>query len=153
MKTYIGVKEIKAKPMTLQEYCDYRGWELPKDVDGSDKVYLVEYSKDPDSKQNHPDHEGYISMSPKHVFDKAYRENVPLEKLENPEEMTTYQIGVVEKAYELDDDIDKLENRLITPEFAELEKDEQGRLKSQLLAMKAYLTILIDRINNFEIKK
>ena len=86
-------------------------------------------------------------------LDDSYYEVIPLEKLENPGDMNAYQITVVDQAYELDDDIDMLENHLVTPEFAELEKDEQGRLKSQLLAMKAYLTILIDRINNFEIKK
>jgi len=41
MKTYTGTKTIKAIPMTKQEYCDYRGWALPKDEDGSEEVYLV----------------------------------------------------------------------------------------------------------------
>ena len=74
MKKYIGVKEILARPMTRKEYNDYRGWELPSDENPNELVYLVEYAKDPNSKQNHSNHEGYISMSPKHVFDKAYRE-------------------------------------------------------------------------------
>jgi len=74
MKTYIGLKVIKARPMTKQQYCDYRGWDVPANEDPSEPIYLVEYEKDENSKPNHPDHEGYISMSPKHVFDKAYRE-------------------------------------------------------------------------------
>ena len=70
---YIGVKIVKAEPTTLGEYNAYRGWPLPKDEDASKEVYLVEYEADPLSEPNHPDHEGYITMSPKHVFDAAYR--------------------------------------------------------------------------------
>ena len=74
MEMYLGVKVVKAsQEMSRREYCDYRGWPLPSDENGDDRVYLVEYEKDENSKQNHPDHEGYISMSPKEVFDKAYR--------------------------------------------------------------------------------
>lgn len=74
MKNYIGTKNIKASdPMTKQMYCDYRGWTVPEGEDPDELVRLVEYEKDEESKQNHKDHEGYISMSPKHVFDKAYK--------------------------------------------------------------------------------
>lgn len=84
MKTYIGTKVLKAKPMTKQEYCDYRGWKVPEDEDPNEPVYLVEYEPDPKSKPNHPDHKGYISMSPKFVFDKAYTEidGLPCEELD-----------------------------------------------------------------------
>jgi Protein of unknown function (DUF2829) len=71
MKTFIGTKVIDAKPMTRQEYNDYRGWELPGDEDGSDAGYLVEYTDG--GTLNHPDHKGYISWSPKEQFDNAYR--------------------------------------------------------------------------------
>ena len=71
MKHFIGTKQIKARPMTRQEYNDYRGWELPADEDGSDEGYLIEYLDG--GKSNHPDHEGYISWSPKEVFEKAYQ--------------------------------------------------------------------------------
>lgn len=74
MQSYIGVKLIKASTlMTKVNYCEYRGWTVPEDEDPDELVYLVEYEKDENSKQNHPDHEGYISMSPKDVFEKAYR--------------------------------------------------------------------------------
>ena len=72
MKNYLGVKRIKARPMNRLEYNEYRSWKLPADENGSDEGYLVEYMDSPDS--NHPDHEGYISWSPKEVFDAAYRE-------------------------------------------------------------------------------
>lgn len=72
MKDYIGVKHIKARPMTLGDYNNYRGFILPGE-DGLDADgYLVEYTDGGDS--NHIDHENYISWSPKDVFDKAYHE-------------------------------------------------------------------------------
>ena len=71
MKQYLGEKMIKAsEEMSRKEYCDYRGWELPENENGDDRVYIVESN----SKPNHPKHEGYISMSPKDVFEKTYRE-------------------------------------------------------------------------------
>lgn len=78
MKKYIGTKIIFAMPMTKEEYCDYRGWLVPGDEDPNEEVYLVEYEADENSKPNHPEHAGYISMSPKHVFEKAYRETTGL---------------------------------------------------------------------------
>ena len=71
MEQYIGTKRIKALPMNRLEYNNYRGWILPDDEDGSDEGFLVEYLDGAQS--NHPDHEGYISWSPKEVFEKAYR--------------------------------------------------------------------------------
>lgn len=71
MKTYIGTKVITARPMTRQQYNDYRGWQLPANENGADEGYLVEYLDGGQS--NHPDHAGYISWSPKDVFERAYR--------------------------------------------------------------------------------
>lgn len=72
MLDYIGTKKIKAVLTTKREYYDYRGWNVPEDEDPNEEVYLVEYEVDPKSKPNHDSHRGYISMSPKHVFEKAY---------------------------------------------------------------------------------
>lgn len=72
MESFIGTKVLKAVLMTKAEYNEYRGWDLPEDEDPNEPVYMVEYQKDPTSKPNHKDHEGYISMSPIHVFEKAY---------------------------------------------------------------------------------
>lgn len=74
MENYIGVKEVIAKPMTRIEYNNYRGWELPEDEKRmeNDEGYLVEYTNSPNS--NHPNHKGYISWSPKAVFDESYRQ-------------------------------------------------------------------------------
>lgn len=73
MVYHMGHKEVAAAPMTRQEYNDYRGWELPADEDGSDEGYLVEYIDGGES--NHSDHAGYVSWSPKDVFERAYRPN------------------------------------------------------------------------------
>lgn len=71
MKSYIGVKQIKARPMSREEYNNYRGWELPEDENGEDDGMLVEYTDGGAS--NDPRHEGYISWSPIEVFNNAYR--------------------------------------------------------------------------------
>lgn len=68
-ETYIGIKGIQAKPMTRQEYNDLRGWTLPSDENGDDDGYLVVYS----NKQCNVDGiQGYVSWSPKDVFDEAH---------------------------------------------------------------------------------
>ncbi len=79
MPTYIGCKMIKAKQMTLGEYRGYRGWDMGKDESTGTEGYLVEY---PDSNSNHENHEGYISWSPKEVFESAYLQ------LEDPTRIT-----------------------------------------------------------------
>lgn len=58
--------------MNLAEYSKYRGWELPADENGEDEGFLVEYTDG--GQKNHPDHEGYISWSPKAVFENGYKE-------------------------------------------------------------------------------
>jgi hypothetical protein len=62
MKSYIGAKIINAKPMNLGDYNEYRGWKILENEDPEKQGYLVQY----------PD--GYLSWSPKEVFEQAYRE-------------------------------------------------------------------------------
>jgi hypothetical protein len=71
MKQYIGTKIINAKPMTKQEYSDFRGWTVPADEDGADEGFLVEYVDG--GKANTPEYAGYVSWSPKDVFERAYK--------------------------------------------------------------------------------
>lgn len=73
MKTYIGTKVVYAKTMSRLEYNNYRGWNLPFDENGEDEGLLVEYVEG--GKSNHPKHAGYISWSPKDVFEKSYKPN------------------------------------------------------------------------------
>jgi len=72
MNRYIGVKQINAKPMTREEYNEFRGWAVPKDENPDDAGYLVEYVDG--GKANTDQFKGYVSWSPKDVFERAYRE-------------------------------------------------------------------------------
>lgn len=71
MKRYIGVKEINATPMSRAAYNLFRGWELPKDENGEDEGYLVEYVDG--GQANTATYKGYVSWSPKDVFERAYK--------------------------------------------------------------------------------
>lgn len=70
MRTYIGTKVVHATPMNRKDYNTYRGWQVPADENPQDEGYLVEYADG--GKSNHPRHVGYISWSPKDVFERAY---------------------------------------------------------------------------------
>lgn len=69
--TYIGTKVIKAEPMTRLTYNQLRGWTVPDDENPSDDGFLVEYVDG--GKANVPGYSGYVSWSPKDVFERAYR--------------------------------------------------------------------------------
>lgn len=70
---YVGIKLIKAIPMTRQQYNDFRGWTLPDDECGDDDGFLVEHV---DGGQANTDQfDGYVSWSPKAVFEKAYKKS------------------------------------------------------------------------------
>lgn len=70
MKSYIGTKVINAKPMTRFLYDTFRGWDV--DPDQADEAgYLVEYTDG--GKPNTEHYAGYVSWSPKDVFERAYR--------------------------------------------------------------------------------
>jgi hypothetical protein len=71
MQQHIGVKLINAKPMTRQEYNDFRGWTLPENENGADEGFLVEYVDG--GQANTTEYAGYVSWSPKDVFERAYR--------------------------------------------------------------------------------
>jgi len=76
MVSYIGTKNILARPMTLGDYSRYnkhQGWDIPTNQDAKEG-YLVEYLDG--GKPNHEDHKSYISWSPKEVFENAYRTTV-----------------------------------------------------------------------------
>lgn len=70
-KIYYGTKRISATPMTRPDYNKFRSWELPKDKNGADEGYLVEYLDG--GAPNVAGYVGYISWSPKAQFDAAYQ--------------------------------------------------------------------------------
>ena len=131
-RVYVGTKTIKAFPMSRSAYCKYRGWDLPADEDGNEMVYLVEYEVDPSSKPNHPDHEGYISMSPKHVFDKAYRK------------AGNYMDRLIIEKHDLLEKTKKLREAL---QNKKVPQDQEDILTAQLGAMITYGALLDMRIN------
>lgn len=72
-KQYTCHKQVMARPMSRGDYNTLRQWELPADENPSDPGYLVEYLDGGQS--NHPNFAGYISWSPKDVFERGYTEN------------------------------------------------------------------------------
>lgn len=134
MKQYIGTKTINAKPMTRAEYNAYREWELPSNENGDDKGYLVEYIDG--GTANHPDHRGYISWSPKEVFEESYKvAETPLDRL-------VIEIG------ELDDRMKRLAHFLVDDKKATLMVGHEQALllRRQLSCMENLSRILNDRI-------
>ncbi len=59
MEKYIGCKKLEAEPMSRSTYNEYRGC-ITTDKKSTEEGYLVKY----------PD--GYVSWSPKAVFEEAY---------------------------------------------------------------------------------
>ena len=157
---FIGTKVIKSfGEMSRSEYCEYRGWKLPEDENGEDRVYLVEYAPDVNSKPNHPKHEGYISMSPKHVFEESYSQILRYEDLTEEavkamtseyDDLQQHQKRVAAEFLELDGKTDALMNFITSNSlFEKLSDAEQSDLNKQYLAMLAYRTSLISRINRW----
>lgn len=70
MKPYIGVKRVNARPMTDKEFAVYRdkirAVEDENASDGTSQGYLVEYEN------------GYVSWSPRDVFEKSYTNTTKL---------------------------------------------------------------------------
>jgi len=76
MMQYYGTKKINAKPMTRQEYNDFRGWTLPEDENGDDEGFLVEYIDG--GKANTDQYSGYVSWRPSDVFEKSYQSTLAM---------------------------------------------------------------------------
>lgn len=141
-KTYTGTKRLKAWPMTRLKYNQYRGWELPSNENGEDEGYLVEYLDG--GKSNHSQHEGYISWSPKDVFEKAYKE-------ENP---STFLERLILEEAALGEKMTGLGKALSSDRFSEQVGDYQFELLwIQHSAMAAYRRVLNMRIKDLTKQK
>jgi len=136
MKTYIGTKIINAKPMTRIDYNVFRGWSLPENENGGDEGYLVEYTDG--GVANTEAYKGYISWSPKEVFEKSYKE---FESNTAP-----WQIRLFEEREALDHKIYKLESFLGSSASEELLPDQIELLSTQLDVMQEYSFILSTRL-------
>lgn len=140
-KLYEGTKRLHAKPMTRGEYNAYRGWEVPADENHADDGYLVEYQDG--GKANDSRHAGYISWSPKDVFERSCKE-IPQSSL------PPHQQRVLDEKQDLDLRIARLDEfKRRNPLFASLDAAEQARMTSQLDVMRELSAILGERIEAF----
>lgn len=140
-RLYEGTKRLLAMPMTRGAYNQYRGWETPEDENPKDEGYFVEYQDG--GKPNCPRHVGYISWSPKDVFERSYKA-LPVSTL------PPHQQRVLDEKQELDVRITKLDEFIERgPVFAQVPGDEQARLKRQLDVMHELSSILGERIAKF----
>lgn len=140
-RLYEGTKRLLATPMTRGAYNQYRGWETPADENPKDDGYLVEYQDG--GKPNCPRHAGYISWSPKDVFERSYKE-LPVSTL------PPHQQRVLDEKQELDIRITRLDEFILRNAlFRQLDPEEQARLRRQLDVMRELSLILGERISAF----
>lgn len=136
MKYFSGTKLVLAVAMVLGDYNKYRGWKPPAGEDQAAEGYLVEYTDG--GKANHEDHVGYVSWSPKDVFDRAYR----------PADTAKQRVEL--EFLELSNRLTKLEEFAMTPAFSELDVKQRTLLNEQRLHMRNYRNVLNTRLNNWQ---
>lgn len=142
MKRYTGTKVVNAKPMNRAEYNTFRGWTLPADENGADEGYLIEYVDG--GKANVAMYAGYVSWSPKDVFERAYSEVIYRVSVLLP-----HQQRVVDEKAELDTKLAALMPFLRSDTCLALPFDERGRLHRQAVVMQEYSIILGERMHAF----
>ena len=133
MQTYIGTKTIRAMQMKRGEYNKLRGWEIPSDENPEDDGYLVEYLDG--GKQNHPDFTGYISWSPKDVFERAYKV------------AETFLDRMKIESEDLDSKLKNLSEFLLSDRVKELPETYIAEMHLQKTAMQEYYDVLNRRIS------
>ena len=139
---YEGTKRVYAQPMSRGKYNEYRGWEVPADENPADDGYLVEYVDG--GRGNDSRHAGYISWSPKDVFERSYKE------VKTVPGLAPHQQRVVDEKQDLDLRIARLDEFMRrNPTFTTLDAPERDRLEIQLDLMRDYSGILGERIANF----
>lgn len=163
--TYISSKVVYAIPMTRGAYNKFRGWDLPVNEDGTDEGYLVEYTDRIENPPHVQGFQGYVSWSPKDVFERGYRAvgagpsqsaakasaqaakggEKPSPSLE-PHTEDTF-IGRMHREHaELDERLGKLETFLTSSKIDGLTADSRELLRSQAYHMGCYRSILRTRL-------
>lgn len=139
MKQYTGTKVVNAEPMTRQEYNDLRGWQVPDDENPSDDGFLIE---DLDgSAPNTATHTGYVSWTPKDMFEKTYLPS------EHPiDRMAIENLQLLDRLKALDSLLEKPQPKFISDKQWDL-------LQSQRAYMKGYFKVLDDRIEDMAAQK
>lgn len=144
MKVFTGTKIINAMPMTLGAYNELQGWELPIDQSPLTEGYLVEYT---DSLPNHPNFSGYISWSPKAVFEAAYLE-VPNLTVGMRTGLKAHEVRVLAEMAELSSRWNKL-NKFLYLSGSTLDTEEYTLMRDQAELMSQYLAVLQRRVARF----
>ena len=135
LTAFIGTKSVLATTMTRGEYNEYRGWTIPENEDPTEQGYLVEYVDG--GKPNDDRHKGYISWSPRDVFEPSYHQ------------AQTPQDRVRLEQRDLYDKLDKLENFLDKGQPDFIDDEQWALLKEQQMHMDAYNDVLTKRIAKF----
>jgi hypothetical protein len=156
--TYIGTKAVAAQPMTRLTYNIFRGWALPADENGADEGYLVEYLDRVENPPHVEGYQGYISWSPKEVFERAYR---PVRQAERSEAATaegagtasvetttedTWQTRLLNEYSDLKAKFAGLHAMVNGPLIRTLPKFDRQDLRDQLVHMDGYLRALERRV-------
>ena len=135
LTAFIGTKSVLATTMTRGEYNEYRGWTIPENEDPTEQGYLVEYVDG--GKPNDDRHKGYISWSPRDVFEQSYHQ------------AQTPQDRVRLEQRDLYHKLDKLENFLDKGQPDFIDDEQWALLKEQQMHMDAYNDVLTKRIAKF----
>ena len=140
---YEGTKRVHAKPMNRGDYNSYRGWEVPADENPADEGYLVEYVDG--GRGNDSRHAGYISWSPKDVFERSYKE------VKTVPGLAPHQQRVVDEHAECVDRLRKLQAFIANTDgpFQNLCDEEQRRLVRQEELMNELGIVLAERVAAF----
>jgi hypothetical protein len=140
-RTYVGTKVVHGTPMTRGEYNALRGWTVPENEDPNDAGYLVEYTDGGES--NMIGFTGYISWSPKAVFERAYTIGV------EPKATTYVDRLRAELAHETEK-FEKLLAFLGSDHFTKLAKADQRDLLAQKPVMEEFCWLLGKRLKRAE---
>lgn len=141
VQTYVGTKVLHATPMGRGEYDRLRGWTVPENENPHDAGYMVEYTDG--GAPNVPGYEGYISWSPKDVFEGTYKPVVVVQE--------SFKDRLKKEEVELFDKLMKLRSFITTQAFSALPSLDQSDLREQEHCMANYhwvLTRRLKRLNN-----
>ena len=136
--TYVGTKVVHAAPMSRGVYNNLRGWELPADEDGNDDGYIVQYADG--GATNFEGFTGYVSWSPKDVFEGSYSVGTILKQTNFLDRLKQEYSDLVSRA-------SKLGEFLGSDKFQGLGSNEQMDLQEQLDVMVVYSNILKRRLD------
>lgn len=146
-KTYIGTKVIHAIRMSRLTYNQLRGWTVPANENGADEGYLVQYADGQET--NVPGYTGYVSWSPRDVFERSYRE-VGQSPAPKPE---TFLDRLVKEHADLGLKVNKLEAFFETEAFKKLDSRDAHDLREQHTHMANYYWVVNRRLKRLQSAK